>query len=152
MFSSKRSAFLFFLALILAVAFTFDSILISVSASPIKKRDDGVNSDGLCYGTFTGEGTFYEIGMGACGQQNTDQDLVAALPVSMFGNSPNNNPNLNKNCFRNATVSHNGKSVTVTIVDICQGCKSGDLDLSPAAFCKLADPSEGRIPITYVLN
>lgn len=39
-----------------------------------------------------------------------------------------------------------GKTVTVKVTDRCGGCKGKhDLDLSPAAFAKLADPKEGRL-------
>ena len=41
--------------------------------------------------------------------------------------------------------SAGGKSVTVTVEDKCEGCAQFDLDMSPAAFNTLADPSVGRI-------
>lgn len=40
-------------------------------------------------------------------------------------------------------------SVTVRVVDSCPGCKEGHLDLSEQAFAKIADPVDGRVPITY---
>jgi hypothetical protein len=154
MLSIKKPTFLF-LALALVIVLTFDSILIPVSAGnfrriPSRKRNE--TTDGLCHGTFSGQATFYEIGLGACGEQNTNDQLVAALPHSMFDPSPNGNPNLNKNCFRYATVRYGAKSVVVKIVDRCEGCEYGDIDLSPAAFCQLSVPDAGRINITYVLN
>ena len=41
------------------------------------------------------------------------------------------------------------KSVTVTVVDRCEGCSENDLDFSPAAFQQLADESLGRIDISW---
>lgn len=38
-----------------------------------------------------------------------------------------------------------GQTVTVTVEDKCEGCAVFDLDMSPAAFDTLADPSVGRI-------
>ncbi|CAG8596752.1 12488_t:CDS:2, partial [Racocetra fulgida] len=40
-----------------------------------------------------------------------------------------------------ACVSCGSKSVTVTVVDRCAGCKKNDVDLSPAAFNRLLSPS-----------
>ncbi|CAG8445044.1 17543_t:CDS:1 [Acaulospora colombiana] len=138
MSSTYKSAF-FFLALVLVITLTFDSILIPVSASPLHKRQTNTESQkgGLWYGTFTGQATYYSIGLGACGKQNTDQQLVAALPHSMFDPSPNGNPNLNQNCGRTATLFYGGKSVTVTIKDECMGCEFGDMDLSRKCLMNL---------------
>lgn len=41
------------------------------------------------------------------------------------------------------------QSVTARVVDRCAGCRSGDIDLSPAAFDKIAKPSEGRVKVTW---
>jgi len=60
------------------------------------------------------------------------------------------NPNDNPVCNRKITASSGGKSVTVTVVDRCTGCAETSLDFSPAAFDELADPSVGRIDITWV--
>lgn len=39
--------------------------------------------------------------------------------------------------------------VTVRIVDLCPECASGDLDLSPEAFQRIAPLADGRVPITW---
>ncbi|KAF8463747.1 hypothetical protein JB92DRAFT_2838864 [Gautieria morchelliformis] len=44
-------------------------------------------------------------------------------------------------CF----LAAGGKTVTVTVEDKCAGCAQFDLDMSPAAFDQLADPSVGRL-------
>ena len=49
-------------------------------------------------------------------------------------------------CGRNMVVkAPNGKKVTVKVVDTCPGCAPGSVDLSPAAFKKLASLDVGRI-------
>ncbi|KAL1920041.1 uncharacterized protein VTP21DRAFT_1187 [Calcarisporiella thermophila] len=96
-------------------------------------------------GQFSGDGTFYNVGLGACGKTNNDKELVAALNAPQFGGGNNNSPV----CGKRATVKGPKGSVTVTIVDKCPGCKSGDLDLSPAAFNKIADAAQGRVPISW---
>lgn len=94
---------------------------------------------------FTGDATFFYTGLGACGKTNKNSELVFALPAKMFDPSPGGNPNKNPNCGRRAKVTFGNKSVTVKCVDRCAGCKPGDIDLSPAAFDKLADRKRGRI-------
>ncbi|KAK4198844.1 RlpA-like double-psi beta-barrel-protein domain-containing protein-containing protein [Triangularia verruculosa] len=93
-----------------------------------------------------GEFTWYNTGLGACGKVNNDGQLVAALNRVLFDpQTPNGNPNNNPLCGRKIRASYNGKTVDVTVVDRCPGCKAGDLDLSPAAFQRLAPLSAGRI-------
>ncbi|OAD68594.1 hypothetical protein PHYBLDRAFT_103777, partial [Phycomyces blakesleeanus NRRL 1555(-)] len=97
--------------------------------------------------SFSGDGTFYAVGLGSCGTDDGNTDLVAALnaPQMQNGANPNNNPI----CGRRAVVKGPKGSVTVRIVDTCPPCQKGDLDLSPAAFGKIADFAAGRVPITW---
>lgn len=66
--------------------------------------------------TYSGDGTWFDIGLGSCGQTNTDEELVAALnaPQMMNGANPNNNPMCGKQI--KITNPANGKTVTVKIV------------------------------------
>ncbi|CAI2173237.1 5574_t:CDS:1 [Funneliformis geosporum] len=98
---------------------------------------------------FTGDGTFFDTGLGACGRVNNNAELIFALSAEMFDPSPGGNPNLNPNCGRLANVMRGDKSVTVMCVDRCVGCKSGDIDLSPTAFNQIATPQEGRVQVTW---
>ncbi|THU78610.1 hypothetical protein K435DRAFT_876449 [Dendrothele bispora CBS 962.96] len=101
----------------------------------------------------TGEGTFYTPGLGACGVTNTESDLICAVAHEFFdgyatkdGPDPNaGNPNKNPICNKQIDVTYQGKSVTVTVVDRCEGCKGYDLDFSPTAFDHLASRNLGRI-------
>lgn len=97
---------------------------------------------------FSGQATYYDVGLGACGVTNTNSELIAAMNVDQFGSQSNGNPI----CGKQATLYYQGKSVTVTVQDKCPGCSYGDIDLSPAAFQALADESLGRIPITWHFN
>lgn len=123
---------------------------------------------------FDGDGTYYNVGLGACGQYNNNNQLVAALVIAppprtytltfpnlllifvnimqnkpQFGSSPGGNPNHNPNCGRQALVHGPKGQVLVTIVDMCPACGWGSLDLSPAAFSKIADMAQGRVHITW---
>lgn len=99
---------------------------------------------------MSGEATYYTPGLGACGDTSSDSDMIAALNKDQFYSGGDAGvSNGNSNCGRKAKVTRGDKHVTVTVVDSCPGCKKGDLDLSPAAFKKLASESEGRVDIKW---
>ncbi|ANB15607.1 hypothetical protein AWJ20_3244 [Sugiyamaella lignohabitans] len=125
---------------------TSSVVVVSSPAAPAPSSS-GSDSSSAGSGQFSGQATFYEVGLGACGITNTDSDFIAALNAPMFGDFPN--PNANPNCGKKAQIFRNGKSVTVTITDKCPTCAYGNLDLSPAAFDVIADPAEGRVEITW---
>jgi hypothetical protein len=98
--------------------------------------------------TFTGDGTFYSTGLGACGITNNDSQMIAAASESLFDTFPgytSGDPNQNPICGKQVSVSYGGVTITVTLTDRCTGCAYGSLDFSPAAFDKFAAPSVGRI-------
>jgi hypothetical protein len=100
-------------------------------------------------GEFSGDGTFYNTGLGACGIESNDSQFVVAVGYQLYDSVNTANPNNNPLCGRKITVFRGDKSVQVTVVDKCPGCSYYSLDLSPAAFNVLGNPDEGRIPITW---
>lgn len=96
----------------------------------------------------SGDATYYDLGMTACGQVYSDNDLVAAIGKNYWTTG---NPNNDPVCQKRARVTDPqiGKSVTVQIKDKCMGCKSGDIDLSRAAFKQLRDLSVGRFKVNW---
>ncbi|KAI0257560.1 RlpA-like double-psi beta-barrel-protein domain-containing protein-containing protein [Lactifluus subvellereus] len=93
-------------------------------------------------------GTWYSTGLGACGISNTDSDHIAAVSRILFDQYPGyagGDPNSNPVCGAQIKANYQGNYVTVTVTDRCEACAETDLDFSPAAFSKLADPSVGRI-------
>ncbi|KAI0790207.1 RlpA-like double-psi beta-barrel-protein domain-containing protein-containing protein [Irpex lacteus] len=110
------------------------------SGAPSAKRQVGQ--------TFTGDG------LGACGRSNTAADHIVAVSASFYDTFPGHttNPNNNPVCGRQMTVSYQGRSTTVTVVDRCVGCQLHDIDLSPAAFSDLAPTSVGRIQVSWILH
>ncbi|KAJ6582289.1 RlpA-like double-psi beta-barrel-protein domain-containing protein-containing protein, partial [Mycena capillaripes] len=85
--------------------------------------------------------TFYSTGLGACGGTNSDSDFIVALNQDTFGTAYPS-----KYCYKQITMTYNGKTTTATIVDSCPGCpSSGGLDLSPGLFSFFADESVGVI-------
>lgn len=101
-------------------------------------------------GDYSGQGTYYTPGVGACGDTSVDTDYICALSYELFDQyTPNGNPNENTLCGKKITALYGGKTVDVTVVDRCTGCSYYDLDFSPTAFDQLADSLLGRIDITW---
>ncbi|KAJ2402721.1 hypothetical protein GGI23_000505 [Coemansia sp. RSA 2559] len=110
---------------------------------------DGGSSSGGDSQTFTGDGTYYSPGLGACGITNTDSDLIAAINAEQYGSSSSGNSNSASVCGKCAQVKGPNGQVKVKVTDKCPSCKSGDLDLSPAAFDKIGSEAAGRISISW---
>ncbi|KAM7207817.1 papain inhibitor [Naviculisporaceae sp. PSN 640] len=96
----------------------------------------------------SGELTYYDPGLGACGQTHGPGDAIVAIDQWAFGNDPN--PNRSPQCNRKIRVNYNGKSAVVTVVDKCMGCNAGDLDVSPSVFNALTgNLGLGRVRCTW---
>ncbi|MFW5741600.1 MAG: expansin EXLX1 family cellulose-binding protein, partial [Myxococcota bacterium] len=91
----------------------------------------------------SGEGTFYGAdGSGNCSFDPSPHDLmVAAMNESDYAGS--------EACGGCIHVVGPDGEVTVRIVDRCPECAPGDVDLSAEAFAQIADPADGRVPITW---
>ncbi|KAK9455361.1 RlpA-like double-psi beta-barrel-protein domain-containing protein-containing protein [Dipodascopsis uninucleata] len=120
-----------------------------VSPSTTSSSATPSSTSGSGTGEYSGDGTFYDVGLGSCGNTNTDDELVVAVSNDLMSASDNGNSNNNPLCGKTITAYRGDKSVTVTVVDTCMGCAEYDLDFSPTAFDYLGEASEGRIPITW---
>ncbi|PTB67729.1 hypothetical protein BBK36DRAFT_1116350 [Trichoderma citrinoviride] len=90
----------------------------------------------------TGAITWYNTGLGACGQTNNDGELVAAVSASLYDRE---HP-----CGRKLRISYQGRSGVVKVVDRCAGCAENDVDLSPAAFKSIiGDLGLGRVTASW---
>lgn len=90
---------------------------------------------------FSGDATYFNVGLGACGHHNNNNQLVAALNKPQYGGGGD--------CGKRAHIKGPKGEVTVTIVDECPGCAYGSLDLSPAAFSHIAELRQGRVHIEW---
>ncbi|KAJ1973455.1 hypothetical protein H4R34_005070 [Dimargaris verticillata] len=90
---------------------------------------------------YAGEATWYQPGRGACGAMNKPSDLIAALNKPQWQTS---------HCGECVTVSGpNNQTIKVQIIDMCEACTHGCLDLSPGAFQQLGGLPEGRLAIAW---
>ncbi|KAI5365880.1 putative Barwin domain, RlpA-like domain superfamily protein [Septoria linicola] len=86
---------------------------------------------------ITGDLTYYNAALGACGETHGDNDYVVAIGHDLYdtatvGTNPNNNAYCGKQI--KATLPATGKTVTVTVVDRCTGCTNNDLDFAGGAW------------------
>jgi hypothetical protein len=104
----------------------------------------------------TGDGTYYDPGLGACGIVSTASDDIAAISHIIFdaaqvGANPNNNPLCGRKIWvtRQKSAGAKNVSVEVKVVDRCTGCKPQDLDFSLSVFEKLAEQWQGRVLVSW---
>lgn len=92
----------------------------------------------------SGQATFYTFasGAGACMFDTTWNDLMVLAMNRIDFDSTNI-------CGGCATVTGPKGTITVRIVDLCPECPKGNIDLSPSAFAKIADTSQGRVAATW---
>ncbi|KAG0242809.1 hypothetical protein BGW41_003485 [Actinomortierella wolfii] len=107
----------------------------------------------------SGEGTYYDpaertpfgFQPGACEFEyiNSPKDMIAALNHIDFKAQLYPRKSNSPACGQCLHVKGPKGSVIVQVVDVCPGCKSGDVDLAPGAFSKIANFEQGRVPITW---
>lgn len=90
-----------------------------------------------------GKATFYSTrGGGNCSYDGPPADgLFVALGPQQYADAAA--------CGGYLDVTGPKGQVRVKIVDRCPGCSAGHIDLSAAAFRKIADPALGVVPVTF---
>ncbi|GFZ42440.1 hypothetical protein JCM24511_00155 [Saitozyma sp. JCM 24511] len=108
------------------------------NATELEKRGD----------VYTGIGTYYYTGLGACGQYSQDSDFMVALNSAQYGGGYPG-----PQCFKYITIQGNGVTVGgIEILDECPTCGYGSLDLAPGLFTQFAGTDAGTISITWWFN
>ena len=123
--------------------------------NPIDEPDSvtGLTDSKILVGEeYNGEATFYgATGAGHCSLDPVEPGeplMVAAMNAEQYDNS--------EACGAYVEVygpkqEQGADPIVVKIVDECPECQPGDLDLSLEAFGLIADPSDGRVPISWQL-
>ncbi|KAI1101891.1 RlpA-like double-psi beta-barrel-protein domain-containing protein-containing protein [Jackrogersella minutella] len=92
---------------------------------------------------FSGDLTYYQPGLGSCGETNTAEDHIVALAPAQFEADP-------KACGKTIQITiAGGKTATAKVVDKCMGCSDDSIDVSTAVFQELADLTVGRAQIEW---
>ncbi|KAI0391588.1 RlpA-like double-psi beta-barrel-protein domain-containing protein-containing protein [Xylariaceae sp. FL0594] len=89
----------------------------------------------------SGSMTWYNPGLGACGEVDGDNDAVVALNSADYANGAN--------CGRWITIQGNGHQTAARVVDLCPGCGSGGIDVAPAIFDDIASLDVGRVQVNW---
>ncbi|KAI7265602.1 hypothetical protein KC345_g8436 [Hortaea werneckii] len=144
----KRKTFLW---IILATSLCLLALIIGLPSNlPLPSNTD----------TFTGDLTYYQPGLGACGVTSEENDFIVALSHLLFdaaGSSTDAGGNSNENplCGRMLRATRYNeeasaqRSVDLRVVDRCTGCEVDDLDTSLKAFERLAPSASGRVEVSW---
>ncbi|KAJ6261264.1 hypothetical protein Dda_3932 [Drechslerella dactyloides] len=110
------------------VASTSAAALAAVSTSPATGGGSSGGSGGGSGGgeMFYGEGTYYDCGLGSCGNTNTNADYVVAMSKLRMAPLDGGNPNSNPMCGQKVRVYSDmaPDGVVFTVQDKCPGCVS----------------------------
>ncbi|KAI8335823.1 RlpA-like double-psi beta-barrel-protein domain-containing protein-containing protein, partial [Chlamydoabsidia padenii] len=87
-----------------------------------------------------GTATYYNVGMGSCGEESSDDEFVVALSPAIMNHDL---------CGETIQVETDDGSVSARVVDTCPACDADSIDLSPAAFDEIGDRARGRVDITW---
>ncbi|KAK9761550.1 hypothetical protein K7432_013475 [Basidiobolus ranarum] len=101
---------------------------------------------------YSGDGTYFTPDRDACskrGDTSSENDMIAALSKYQFGQGPGQDTEEAAMCGKCVKVTGPKGSVVVRIRDLCGSCRSGDIDLTPAAFKKIANLKDGRVKVTW---
>ncbi|KAF2166805.1 hypothetical protein M409DRAFT_36673 [Zasmidium cellare ATCC 36951] len=96
--------------------------------------------------SYTGDLTYYAVGLGACGWTNTQDEKIVAVAEAIFDSYNNGNPNANPLCGKYVSITGvDGSQYQAKIVDRCPGCEKADLDLSEDFFNTVTNHGDGRV-------
>lgn len=105
-------------------------------------------------GIFTGDLTYYDPALGACGITSSSSESICAVSHLVFDAAGEGltDPNANPLCGKKIRITRNyveigvgNRSVDVKVVDRCVGCSATDLDLTLSVFEQLAPEASGRV-------
>ncbi|KPM44746.1 hypothetical protein AK830_g1770 [Neonectria ditissima] len=110
---------------------TYVAPVVTTSAASDDSSSDESSSGGS--DSHSGELTYYDVGLGACGEDDTgndDTENIVALSHLLMGTQSNGNPM----CGKTITIKSNGKTATATVRDKCMGCDYDNIDVSRKVY------------------
>ncbi|KAI1332688.1 hypothetical protein F5Y16DRAFT_122894 [Xylariaceae sp. FL0255] len=125
------------------------SPVVAISGGPQKKD-------------WSGQITYYTVGLGSCGYDDTGLDQsspIVAVSVDDWANWGTTATNLGINepanpwCDMPISITANGKTVSARVRDQCPGCGSGSIDVSEFVFLELfGSTTSGRDAVTWTVD
>ncbi|KAI1261387.1 RlpA-like double-psi beta-barrel-protein domain-containing protein-containing protein [Xylariaceae sp. FL1019] len=89
----------------------------------------------------SGQMTWYDPGLGACGSINSADQAVVALNIADYADGAH--------CGQWITIQGNGKQTAGMVVHHCPTCGSGGVDASRATFDDIAPLDHGVVDINW---
>jgi len=93
--------------------------------------------------THSGRGTWFDVGLGACGYYNVNSDPIVAISSGIYGSGGNCNQ------WMTITNTKNGKVASGKVRDECPGCGQYDIDMSPSLFQQLGSLDIGVLSVSW---
>ncbi|KAJ8120867.1 hypothetical protein ONZ43_g2538 [Nemania bipapillata] len=90
---------------------------------------------------LSGDMTWFNPGLGACGRTDNDGSPVVALNSADYANGAH--------CGKWITIQANGHQTAAQVVDLCPGCGTHGIDVAPAIFDDIASLDVGRVKVTW---
>lgn len=143
---SRRIRVLVIVALVCVLA-----LIIGLSAGlSSKSRTQNLPLPSSHGGPYSGDLTYYDPALGACGLTNSGSDTIVAVSHFVFdavsvGSDPNSNPL----CGKKIRARRGDKSIDLTVVDRCTGCQPTDIDVTRSVFADLANIDQGRVSVSW---
>lgn len=142
--------------IILAVVLALLVLIIGLAAGlASRSKSQNLPLPGGNGGPFSGELTYYDPALGACGVTSTSSQNIVAIAHSLFdaaqtGSDPNQNPLCGRKIRAKRVKEGSGeRSVDLTVVDRCTGCQPTDIDVSLSVFKSMADQDLGRVDVQW---
>ncbi|EXJ75673.1 uncharacterized protein A1O5_00180 [Cladophialophora psammophila CBS 110553] len=143
----SRRARIIILVLVLAIIALIIGLAAGLSTRKHKQNLPLPSGNG---GPYTGDLTYYEPGLGACGIVSVNSDKIVAISHIVFDAvSVGSNPNANPLCGKKIRARKDNKSVDLTVVDRCTGCQPTDIDVTINTFAELSDVDLGRVLVQW---
>ncbi|KAG6861159.1 hypothetical protein C0995_003168 [Termitomyces sp. Mi166 len=107
--TTMSSAIGFYKIFAACLAAFFSVLTLAAPAPELQKRE------------YSGKATWFNVGLGSCGQTNVDSDYIVALNPSTYAGGAH--------CGKKIRVTDKatGVSATATVRDTCPSCGTGDL-------------------------
>ncbi|SPO06707.1 related to rasp f 7 allergen [Cephalotrichum gorgonifer] len=119
--------------------------------SAVDKPAEDSSSDSSGSYTYSGSMSYYDLGLGACGEDDSGKDysdFIVAIAADTMGAQSNGNPM----CGKKVNIKAGSKTATATVRDKCPGCSGGAIDASKALFQELfgsLDQGRGNVEWSF---
>ncbi|KAK2795029.1 hypothetical protein FQN50_009808 [Emmonsiellopsis sp. PD_5] len=143
----KQKQFLFLAAVAFAILL---ALIIGLAVGLSSRKSSNLPLPTANGGPYTGDLTYYDPGLGACGISSSASEPICAVSQVIYDAvSTSADPNQNPLCGLMIRLKRGERSVDVRVVDRCVGCQPTDIDVSMSVFTQLALVEQGRVDVQW---